>query len=419
MGRIMTIFDTFKKQLDLRVNSQTVAHSTSAVSSAPLRPHLNTSLTRNTLQPPTTFEEVYKTSYSHGLEAIYAIENVDLKSVKRLNQPSKIIPVKEEIHLVLKAITSSPQLELDLGNLYRGWMSSFVLHEPIQVLGLSKHAEKCLIERDKIILKDLIGTNLRDFVFVKGMGQGHIDEVEQKLSVYLEGRELNRCYTIDFQSWIRSLVASLDFKKVFVGLEQYRLEDLISLSPAENVEVRRLTAEKKKEWKQEINIIFQEKQRRDRVRADFETIVDVFIKPWIRSRMGIATKLELMERLQQISENREFTALSLNFLSAHYFSGGFPLADYLSQVAKDVYCVDDMIANDFLEIVNTTNSYFYNDSVEYPYKQLCTLLFREYSNHWKGYPDGFLEKVLKYTSSFRVRKGPNGELTVRLNHIIN
>ena len=40
-----------------------------------------------------SFEEVYKTSYSHGLESIYRIENIDLKTVRKLGvkeeKPSK------------------------------------------------------------------------------------------------------------------------------------------------------------------------------------------------------------------------------------------------------------------------------------------------------------------------------------------
>ena len=207
------------------------------------------------LPPPDTltFEETYKTAYSHGLEAIYALENIDIKSIR------PILPLQANKAPGPKIVPQifpeklSDQLELDLGDAYRGWIDSFIKKEPIHVLGLSRHAEKCLLEHGKRVLGDLIHTNLKEFVFLKGMGQGHVDEIQQKLARYLEGRPLERCKKIDFASWIRSIVAAFDRKKVYVALESHHLSDLFSLSPSESVETRRLTLEKQ-EWIQEAHV---------------------------------------------------------------------------------------------------------------------------------------------------------------------
>jgi len=382
----MTIFDTLKKQIDPESASGPA------------------------------FEEVYKSAYSHGLEAIYALENVDLKSIKRMHAPENKESNSEKSLTHSAAVLNAlpAQLEFDLGEAYRNWIESFLVREPVQVLGLSRHAEKCLLERGKAVLKDLIGVNLRDFAFIKGMGQGHIDEVQQKLNTYLEGRVLGRSYTVDFYAWIRSLVAALDTKKTFVGLERFELSEMISLSPSENVEVRRLTLEKKQEWCQEITMQFCEASRQQTVAADMSRIADVFVKPWMRGRLGLATQSELMERLEQVSEKRESTRQALAFFSATYFDRRFPLDFYLYRVVEGIYCIDEATANNYHRIVETARSYFYKTSVEYPLEQLITLLMREFSSEWRDYNELFLTKVLRHSAYFCVRKGMAGQFVIHL-----
>ena len=196
-----------------------------------------------------TFEEIYKTSYSHGLETIYGLENIDIKSVRRIEIASKNTPKRFESKKTQLAPT---QEELDLGPGFHGWISPFVKKEPIHVLELTRHAEKCLIDNSKSKLGDLIGANLKDFVFLRGMGQGHIEEIQHKLNTYLEGQALEKSHKINFSSWLKSLVAAQERKKVYALLETYELESRIPLNSGESVEVRKLTLEKKFEWIEEL-----------------------------------------------------------------------------------------------------------------------------------------------------------------------
>src|ERR1700737_1437469 len=97
-----------------------------------------------------TFVENYKTAYSHGLENIYTLENFDISSVRRINaiKPPEAID-KAELSSISLSPKDDSQLELPLGDHFKGTIEHFVLREPITVLGLTKHAEKCLAQYGK------------------------------------------------------------------------------------------------------------------------------------------------------------------------------------------------------------------------------------------------------------------------------
>src|SRR5262245_23100732 len=104
--------------------------------------------------------ETYKQVYSHpGLEAIYTLKNVDVNTIRRLNDPTSITSgaqLKEVTTSPVDEIEESPQLEFDFGGEFRTWVRPLVLDEPIQVLGLSTHIEKILQSHEKAVLKDLL-----------------------------------------------------------------------------------------------------------------------------------------------------------------------------------------------------------------------------------------------------------------------
>lgn len=357
-----------------------------------------------------TFEETYKTAYSHGLEAIYALENVDVKSIRPIHTPQNPPPKKVFIEHIIEK--QPDQYEFDFGDSYRGWIDAFIKQEPIHVLSLSRHAEKCLIDHGKKVLDDLIHANLREFVFLKGMGQGHVDEIQQKLNNYLEGRPLTRCTKIDFASWIRSIAAAFDRKKVYTLMEKYNLSDLFSLSPAESVEARRLTLEKKGDWIQEMRIQLQEPMLRETVREQIRKVVNVFIKPWMKRRHGFATQEELEERIERLSINPVEAKLAMAFISDIYFDNGFPFKEYLLTIDKKIYCINSIVHADYCDVVKKASSYFYKPQTAYPLAKLVEYLEKEFSLSWEGFPEGYLNKVLRITPSFSVRKGQLGCLEI-------
>lgn len=366
-----------------------------------------------------SYEEVYKTAYSHGLEAIYTLENVDLKTVRRISSPQPAAPSKPQkpARQVVNTSHTNEQLEFNFGEEYRNSIDSFILDEPIQVLGLSRHAERCLIEHGKSKLRDLTAVNLRDFVFFKGMGQGHIDEVQNRLKNYLEGHVIHNCPYVDFNSLIRVLVSAHNAKKVHIFLEPFELSELITLSPAESLEVRRLTLEKRQEWSQEIKVEFVSPQKQHYVLTAMQKIIDVFIKPWMRCRMGFASYQELLERIQRIADPPASAVRTLNFIEEVYLEK-HPLENYLLY-EKDLYFVDYHIQECYQTVIKRALTYFYKRGVAYTLSELCRLLTKEFAVEWRGFAEGFIEKCLCSSSLFTVRSNQTRQLMVSLSAFAN
>jgi len=355
-------------------------------------------------QATPSFEETFEKSYSHGLENIYALETVDIKSVRKISESE---PKKVEVH---HQPVSEPtgQFELDLGNEYRNWIEPFLLNEPIKVLELTRSAEHSLQEHDKNYLKDIVGADLRDFV----TGQGHIDEIQSKLSDYIRGRPTERAYHLEFNSWLKSLFATIDQKKAKVFLDSYQLGDLITLSKAENVEVKQLSFERRLQWIEEVR---QELLgRADEVDQEIKKVTEVFVISWMRGRLGMATEAHLYERLQSVSESPEITDKAINFFRNVFCNGEFPLNKHLIQVDYKLFCSDKHFAESYNQVIEKSLTYFYKPTLSYPLPDLKKWVEREFATTWKGFNEGFLEKALRLSSQFRVRKGSAGHLVVRL-----
>jgi hypothetical protein len=355
-----------------------------------------------------------QSAYSHGLEAIYAIETIDVSSIRPLERQSPVPPSKAPKVSTKKQFTAPLQLEFDFGDEYRGWIESFILREPIHALELSWHAEKCLIANGKKTVGDLAKVTKQDFVFLKGMGQGHIDEVQKKLQGYLEGKQLERCYVIDLGAWVRSLFTAMDRKKAFVGLNAYQLEQLFTVAPADSVEINRLSAEKRQEWLKEVLINLRADDKRQSITKDMGRIVDVFIKPWMRMRHDLASQQELMERFLRVSDKANRPTKAISFISSVYFDEGFPVANYLHKADEGLYSTSVETVYQYRRLVEKASTYFYNSTVSYVFPHLVQLLARDFALTWEGFNDGFIEKALRQSPRFRVRKGDAGVLMIRL-----
>jgi hypothetical protein len=357
-----------------------------------------------------SFEEVYKTSYSHGLESIYALETIDIKSVRPIQtiQPSKIETPKKK----KQKFNQPDQLEFDFGDGFSNTISPFIKAEPIHVLGLSKHAEKCLLENNKLFLDDLIGQNLNQWVSIKGMGQGHIEEVRQKLQVYVGERPLEKTDKVDFLSWINSLVAAHDKRKIYVLLEKFGLSEMISLSPSESVDVKKLTLEKKQEWIQDILTFIATDENKNKVFSETNQIFTAFIKPWIALRGGFATTEELSERFERISEDRRLTERALDFMQNCFLITRNFLQLFLREVDNGIYSASEQDSFLFDLILAKAKSYFYKPGVYYTLIELVALLEKEFAKNWIGFREGYLKKVLKLSTHFEVSRSSGGSLTI-------
>ena len=363
---------------------------------------------------PESVENTFKAAYSHGLETIYALETVDIKTV-RLIQNRKPEVRKKSLKVWQKEIgIFNDQFEFDFGEHHRTWITPLILREPIQVLELTKRAEGCLIANGKMFLADLIGRDIQQFVFLKGMGQGHIDEIHSKLNAYSADRSLTRSYHIEFISWLLSLTEGIDRKKSAIYLNEIGCSNLHPLSPAEKFELSRIDQATKKAWANDVIAELRKNERIAQVHQDVKRITLAFIMPWLRSRFGIATENEITERLYALSDDPQKANNAIKLLKNVYYHEQFPLNEYLYQVDPKVFCSNEKEALAYQEIVQGALSYFYKPSVFYSLPQLTNLILRDFAKAWKNYSEGFIVAVLRKAPCFRVRRGFSGHLEVRL-----
>jgi hypothetical protein len=349
-----------------------------------------------------SFEETFKQAYSHGLEKIYALKNVDITTVRPIEQHhsnhSKISPNNGE--KPIETHQENEVLEFDFGEKYRTWIEPFFLQEPIQVLNLSRRAENGLLSIGKYHLKDLIALT------------GH-DEVQKQLLAYLQGRSMQSCRQIQVRSWILSLTVGLERKKCAVCLEPYQLMEGLMLSSAEKAQIRRLDLAIKKEWQESALAEFRSNARAAQVHRDMQRVVNALIIPWMQGRCGIATEGELVERVHILSDISEEAQKAMRFFGDTYYHQRFPLGEYLYQVEKGIYCSDEVHAQNYHDLIQKVRTYFYKPGIVYQLTELSALILREFAREWRGFSDGFVEAVLRRSTLFRVRKGKLG-LEVRL-----
>lgn len=358
------------------------------------------------------FQEPLKGAYSHGLEEIYALQNIDPSTIKPIAIKEPVRQVEARQGSDRYTLPIDPQLDFDLEGEYRSSMDAFVVHESIRVLNLSMHAEKYLRQHGKRLLKDLIQGDWS--LFSRGSGQGHIDEIQSKLVEYLGSRPLKNCRTVDFEALVRSLIPDEERPKHFLLLEKYQLGYLVALTPFENAEVRRYSQEQREICLQESLKLLREERGFQFCQSSLKQVADVFLKPWMRARQGVCRRFELMDRLEQVSDSPKALRFILQFLGDVYGEGHFPFHRGLVPVGDDVFCVDEETFSLFCQVEDRALSYFYKKDLAYPLPELISWLSREYALSWKGFSEGCVEKILRTSRLFHAVKNEKGQLIVRL-----
>lgn len=347
-----------------------------------------------------SFEEVYETSYSHGLESIYRLESIDLKTVKKLGGAEQAPPKAT----ILPKETRD--LELDLGPAYSGYLSSFVLKEPIETLKLARHLEKNLKDEGIETLEDL---SKLDFALIKGLGRGHAYELQEKLNERLKDEEALKPRKIDINSWARSLVGSLETKVAWALLEPFGLQEALSLTPIESLEIKKLTVERKTDFIDQAVKKVESPDRVKNVRDRLAEIEDVFISPWLLSRGGVAKESELIERLSRVSSEPDKLEGFLKFLKT-YITGDtlfhLPGKDGLIYTSAEEW-------GEFVFLESEVLKCLWNHEAKVEYGELKSWISRELLPLWKELQEKLLNKVIAFSPLIRREKGAKGLLYIK------
>lgn len=337
-------------------------------------------------------------AYTHGLESIYKLECIDLKSVRKLVKTPEKPPLKLSLDEELEH-----QLSLDLGPFFRGWMVPSLLQEPIQVLQLSKQIEKILLEKGYKTLKRLEEASLQSL----GLGQGHSEEVQRKLKHYTEGKPRKRISRIDFQSMIKCLFGNLEWKKVYVFLASFDINEWVVLSPADSADIKKLSFDNKQAWSEEVKA----QVDKNLLLQFYSEITDTWIKPWMMARGGLATSEEIKEALLLRCLDPAFARGALDLL--------FTLDDPLKflQPISGGFAVCKPIGEAHEKIENTALSYYKNPATIIPLKHLSLWVAHEFASQWKAVNP---EPSIRFSPCFECfREGKSGEWMVGKNFFGN
>ncbi|ADI38601.1 putative uncharacterized protein [Waddlia chondrophila 2032/99] len=358
------------------------------------------------------FNEQTNQAYTHGLEQIYALETIDPSKIKKIELPKSVEKEMIPVGFSHREDLWNGQYQLDLGDEYRGWMPPIFLKEPVQMLGLSQRAEMVCLDRGAERLMDLISLDFNDWIGEKGVGQGHIDEIQQKLRQYIDGRSLERSFYIEWKALLRSLTVGMERKKVHLLLQSFDLEWILPLTPVERMETLNLQDQTKKIWQNEALCALQCFEKTSYVKEMLRQISSVFLSPWIRARGGVARLCEAAERTERVSQEREIVPRVMRFLQNIYGFKKHPLVEFLDEVEEELYCPDRYTAEAYFAICQRAQSYFYHEGVIYLFKELTSLLAREFGAAWEGFPELLVEASLKKSCCFQVRKGESGQLVI-------
>lgn len=360
-------------------------------------------------EDPSQFQNTYKKAYSHGLEEIYALETVDISSVRRI----EVAEISSEHAPATKKVAASlQQHELPLGAEFASGLNSFVLEEPIEALPIGINVVKTLKNEDFLRIADLIDIEPMQLVR-RGLGQGHIDELKKALETYLQDRTLYHTDHVDFEAWMRCMLPMQEKKKTLSILQEYHLEYVVSLTLHEKAETRRATKEMQKRWEQEVKEFCRSPQQMNLFRRRRTQVADVFIKPWMRQREGLAKEYELINRLERTAlqnhDVRHFIACMQSLIGeTHFF-----LKHHLIEVEEATYAVDPTVAKHYQQIIAMTDTYFYKPYVTYFFDELTTLILKECASRWIALTESFVRHVLRASKRYHVQKDQSGVLVVR------
>jgi hypothetical protein len=356
-----------------------------------------------------------KKNYTHGFEDIYALEKIDVRSIKKVSVLPKEVPSIK----TLGNIKKEPDIELDQQITFsfiaeEKLINNFKLCEPILVLQLSLQAEKRLYEAGLKTINDIYELKKKGFNHLKTLGQGHVDEIDEKLLRYVGTYQEKKSY-IDFSSIIKCLVAPLENKAAFLILNSYKLSHIISITPAERMNVRHIQGLKKQEVLDKAISDLKSVRNNEFAKVVFDQIYNVFIHSWILKRFELVTYDEIIERVLKKSTDSEVALSSIDFLSDYFFNAALPFLNQLIKLDSNLYTPSSKVKNDFNMLKDVAISYFYSPNVFYLLDEFVLLILQELASKWALLDEGFIRKSLHNTSCFIIRKDERGKKIISLN----
>lgn len=339
------------------------------------------------------------TSYSHGFESIYAFETIDTSSIRVMN----VSPPPAETLVLAASETLSPELELPF---VKSTISPFFLQESVEILKLSSHADRFLRSSGYETIEQILKLDFSDMSLLKGLGQGHIEEIRTKLKEFVRGRSLHNRSCVDYISWARALFNGMDKRVVGVAFEKFDLADALPMSLTEKMEIKKLPQEKKQDWLCHFKNTC--KSHRELFDQHLSAVLETFVAPWMLGRGGIASTAELKEFAWRIGECQQESESVLALFAELFCDGAHPFCRLQESCIAGVYVANEAAKKMVRCIHNVLKSYFYQPALTYELDELASFCEREFACAWINLDREVFYRVVRqakdYQTFFR-RKG--------------
>ena len=347
--------------------------------------------------------------YSHGLEKIYAFETIDPGTIRIASVKPQEAHAPNPASPTIDAMLDEPTF--DFGRGFHTRFSPLRLREPIERLGLSAYAHKALMHERLETIMDVVTLFRTPPRTGRTLGQGIIDEIEGKLASYIGHDPVARRKRMDFSTFVRLLAQKRGAKERHLVLSAFGLEALTRLTPGEQAELHNMSRSDKERI---VGTAMQaiRHEAHDLLCEGMQEVAQVFLRPWLRTRLGMASASELQEALGAIAEEPHLVKQTLAFLDE--VSAPRPLFTHSLDLADSmVVAVSEEVAAAYRDVVEAARRYFYHPAASFPIEQLTVWVAREYARSWQGFADGFIEKALRISPAFTLFREAHGALLIR------
>jgi hypothetical protein len=329
----------------------------------------------------TYFPDSLKAAYSHGLETIYALETIDVKSVRRMSEKA---PAKPEAMIVHEEIEEN-QLDFDLGVGFRSWIIPTLLSEPIQILDLKKPLERQLLDKCIGTLGELVQAVNH---LPASLGHGNIEDIRRSLARYIAGKSQDKTHFIDFLSLIKCLYGDFDAKKVYAALAPKGLGEWIVLTPLDKVDLKKASLEVRLNWIQETKHHIRSEKKQAFLQQQFFIWCQTWVKPWLIKRNGFGTQEEI-EALLILRSSDEQTAEQVLVLLRDMIVYETFLPCY-----EGVFAADARLLNYLRSILKKKSTYYCSSYANYSVSELTHLIYQEMVRDWSSVTPEIIQKAL-------------------------
>lgn len=339
--------------------------------------------------------------YSHWLEDIYKLEKVDVKSIRKFEQPQVATKSNTVAKQDFNEIESDPKL--NLGPKFSNWMLPYLFDEPIQLLNLSKQVEKFLLDHDVVTIK-----NLQESPYIKNerpaLGQAFINEIQTKLKDYLQQYRNEKTDRIDFLSLLRASIGSLDRKKLYVALEPQGLHHWVTLSLSEKNELKKLNQNVKDEWQRSVKgDLVNNRYFKNALKQVFENWGYHFLL----QRAGFATLDELIEYLILRAEDQDAAFALLHWIKAEF------AWETIIEKDQHLFFASKEIKKEVQSLYQELLSYF-PTSQFYKFDELAEIVQKEYCKSWKKLERSTIFHLVARIEDFKLSRDNRGTWLISL-----